>query len=212
MIKQLDDVIEALLTRRAPEGSKLKEAAISFDLPDAEWRLGLVSGELMVNCYLYDVKENRELRRPESMLRMVGETSVRCIPPVRIDCSYCITAWSPAANKGASGISATPQEHELLSDVLTVLFANIDFAEDIKDILLEKWHYPDPPRPLKIASQDGIKNQAEFWGALNQQLKPSINYVVNIAMSVGEIPTAPPSPKVLELTGDNKKVWDEKKQ
>ena len=39
-----------------------------------------------------------------------------------------------------------------------------------------------------IAAPDGVKNQPEFWGALDQQLKPSLNYVVTLAMILDEAP------------------------
>jgi simple sugar transport system permease protein len=35
-----------------------------------------------------------------------------------------------------------------------------------------------------IASQEGVKNLPEFWNALDQRLKPSLNYVVTLAMMV----------------------------
>jgi hypothetical protein len=36
-----------------------------------------------------------------------------------------------------------------------------------------------------IASQDGIgKNHPQFWTALDQKLKPSLNYIVTLAMSL----------------------------
>jgi hypothetical protein len=209
VIRQLDEVIESLLIQKAPVGSKLKEATINFDLPDANWRMGLPVGKITVNCYLYDVKENRELRRPESSGKLVDKKWVRQSPPARIDCSYCITVWSPIENSGTTGISSISQEHEVFSSVLNVLLANNDFSNDIADILENKWGFPEPPRPIKVASQDGIKNQPEFWGALNQQLKPSINYVVNIAMEVGESLVPEPLVERVETTADNKKIWDE---
>ena len=58
MIRDLDDTIEQLFVTRAPAGSELSGADISFDLPDADWRGGLDT--LTVNCYLYDIRENVE--------------------------------------------------------------------------------------------------------------------------------------------------------
>src|SRR5262249_25957436 len=60
MIRDLDDTIAALLKNHAPAASALAAAAITFDLPDSAWRKKL--NKLTVNCYLYDVRENKELR------------------------------------------------------------------------------------------------------------------------------------------------------
>jgi len=34
----------------------------------------------------------------------------------------------------------------------------------------------------------GVKNLPEFWNALDQRLKPSLNYVVTLAMMIDDIP------------------------
>src|SRR5690606_38243794 len=96
MIRDLDATIQTLLETLAPPGSELADADISFDLPDAEWRGSLAN--LTVNCYLYDVRENLELRTNERLIQRseLGVPMALRRPPVRIDCTYCITAWSPA--------------------------------------------------------------------------------------------------------------------
>lgn len=179
MIRDLDDTIQELLETRAPDDSELDQANISFDLPDAEWRAGL--DKLTVNCYLYDIRENRDLRTNELMLQRSpdGTRAVRRQAPVRIDCAYCITAWSPATDESVL------EEHRLLSQVLTVLLKNPTIPSDVLQGSLVN---QIPPHPTVIASPDGIKNQPEFWGALDQQLKPSLNYVVTLVMRLDEEP------------------------
>src|ERR1700743_3819074 len=116
MIKDLDATILQLLKTSAPAGSSLVGATISFDLPDADWRATLTGPT--VNCYLYDVHENLEMRTHEPFVVRSGHTATRVAPPVRIDCAYCITAWSTAAT------DAVLDEHDLLSQVLLVLLRN----------------------------------------------------------------------------------------
>lgn len=172
MIRDLDDTIRVLLETEAPPGSELASADISFDLPDGEWRATLT--ELTVNCYLYDLRENRELRTHETLLLRSadGTRAVRRRPPVRVDCAYCITAWSPATSESVL------EEHRLLSQVLSVLLKNPTIPEGALQGSLAT---QIPPYPTLIASPDGVKNPPEFWGALDQQLKPSLNYVVTLA-------------------------------
>lgn len=187
MIRDLDDTIRELLETRAAPGSELAGADINFDLPDADWRGGLTT--LTVNCYLYDVRENEELRTNEPLLQrsLDGTRAVRRQPPKRINCAYCITAWSPATSESVL------EEHRLLSQVLLVLLRNPTIPGDVlQGSLVDQI----PPYPTVIASSDGVKNQPEFWGALDQQLKPSLNYVVTLAMILDEPPAV--LPRVVE--------------
>lgn len=189
MIRDLDDTIQELLDTRAPTGSELDGADISFDLPDADWRAGLET--LTVNCYLYDVRENRDLRTNESLLQRSpdGTRAVRRRAPVRIDCAYCITGWSPATDESVL------EEHRLLSQVLMVLLKNPTIPSGVlQGSLVDQI----PPYPTVIASPDGVKNQPEFWGALDQQLKPSLNYVVTLAVMLDEAPAEAEMPRVVE--------------
>jgi hypothetical protein len=184
MIKDLDVTIITLLTNLAPAGSTLAGATISFDLPDADWRATL-SG-LTVNCYLYDVHENLEMRTHEPLLVRTGQTAARVPPPVRIDCAYCITAWSTATT------DAVLDEHDLLSQVLLVLLQNPTIP---KSVLQGSLVTSIPPYPTVIASVDGVaKNHPQFWTALDQELKPSLNYIVTLAVLVNDVPAGVPTP------------------
>jgi len=180
MIRDLDLTLRELLEQEARPGSELAGADVVFDLPDSTWRSTL--GGLTVNAYLYDVRENRALRTQEPLRARSGDglRSSRIRPPVRIDCSYCITAWSTATDE------AVLEEHRLLSQVLLVLMRN----PVIPEVMLQG-ALPDliAPRPELIASPDGIGTPPDFWGALDQQLKPSLNYAVTLAVLLDEPPS-----------------------
>lgn len=179
MIRDLDETLRALLEQRAPTGSELAGADVSFDLPDAEWRSAL--NNLTVNCYLYDVRENRDLRttEPVKQRHLATGRAIYRPAPVRIDCAYCITAWSPASDESVL------DEHRLLGQVLMVLLRH----RTIPPALLQGSLATQlPPYPTVVATE-GMKSQPEFWGALDQQLKPSLNYVVTLAAMVDDEPT-----------------------
>lgn len=183
MIRDLDDTIEQLLIQNAPPGSELAGADISFDLPDAEWRSALDT--LTVNCYLYDIRENLGLRTREPVLQRSpdGTRGIRRPAPVRIDCAYCITAWSRAIDESVL------EEHRLLSQVLMVLLRNPTIPLSALQGSLAN---QVPPYPTVIASPEGVKNQPEFWGALDQQLKPSLSYVITLAVMLDDAPAQLP--------------------
>jgi hypothetical protein len=177
VIRDLDLTIQALLESQAPAGSELASAEVVFDLPDAAWRAHL--GELTVNCYLYDIRENAELRTQEPMLQRSGDgtRAARVRPPARIDCSYCITAWSVATDEPVL------EEHRVLGQVLRILLRNPTISVPLLQGSLAT---QIPPYPTVIAAADGLRNQAEFWGALDQPLKPSLNYVVTLALMLDD--------------------------
>jgi hypothetical protein len=184
MIKDLDATILQLLKMGASPGSSLFGATINFDLPDADWRATLTGPT--VNCYLYDIHENLEMRTHQPLLARTGQSVARIMPPVRVDCAYCITAWSTAAT------DAVLDEHDLLSQVLLLLLRNPTIpAAVLQGSLLGQI----PPYPTVIASLDGIvKNHPQFWTALDQKLKPSLNYIITLAMLLESGPTAVPTP------------------
>jgi hypothetical protein len=178
MIRDLDDTLQALLHTQAAPGSELASADISFEIPDSDWRGTLT--KLTVNCYLYDIRENRELRthEPRVLRSADGKRAIRRTPPVRVDCGYCITGWSPATSESVL------EEHRLLSQVLAVLFRNPTLPAGVLQGSLAT---QIPPYPWLIAAPEGVKNPPEFWGALDQQLKPSLNYVVTLAFDLDPV-------------------------
>jgi hypothetical protein len=194
VIGDLDLTVRALLETRAPAGSELAGADVVFDLPDADWRAGL--GGLTVDCYLYDLRENAELRTDEPLLQRSadGTRASRLRPPARIDCSYCITAWSTATDEPVL------EEHRVLSQIVRILLANPTIPVDVLQGTLAT---QIPPYPTIIAASDGIRNQPDFWGALDQQLKPSLNYVVTLAMLLDdELAEADLGPVVQQVVVD----------
>jgi hypothetical protein len=195
VIRDLDQTVRELLETRAPAGSELAGADVVFDLPDANWRAGL--GGLTVDCYLYDLRENAELRTEEPLLQRStdGTRAARLRPPARIDCSYCITAWSTATDEPVL------EEHRLLSQIVRILLANPTIPADVLQGSLAT---QIPPYPTVIAAADGIRNQPDFWGALDQQLKPSLNYVVTLAMLLDDVlpePDLAPVVRQVEVEG-----------
>lgn len=192
MFKDLDATIAAMLKNRAPVGSELAGADIKFDLPDSKWRQKV--NKLTVDCYLYDVRENLELRREEPILRrsLDGLRATRMRQPVRIDCAYSITAWSVAVT------DPVLEEHRVLSQALLVLLQNRRILQaDLQGSMVNQ----PPPYPWVIAAPDASKNMPDFWKALDQELRPSLNYVITLAMWLDPVPAdAAMTPVVSAIT------------
>ena len=200
MIRDLDDTLAAMLKNRAPVGSALASAAITFDLPDSAWRKKL--NKLTVNSYLYDVRENRELRRNESSLYRSADGKKAALrrPAVRVDCAYSITAWS------VSNTDAVLEEHRVLSQVLLVLLQNQRIlTADLKGSMVNQ----PQPYPTVIAAPDSTKNNPEFWKALDQELRPALNYVVTLGMWLDPVPADADMGRVVETITEKQGQRDE---
>src|SRR5262245_28058313 len=125
MIVELDETIKRLLTK---EG-KLDEldVEVSFEIPDRDWSKGISRPTL--NCYLFDIRENRELRQHGRDTVSQGTRGVVWQrPPMRFDLTYLVTAWTQAVE----------DEHRLLWHALQTLtrFETIP-REHLQGVLVE---------------------------------------------------------------------------
>ena len=175
MIADLDETLKQLLIQEG--GLDPAEVDISFDMPDREWSAAI--SKPTVNLYLYDIHEKVELRRNDWQITHANGRATRKKPPVRVDLSYLITVWT----------NDTADQHRLLTHLLAVLFKNKVYPEDVLQGKLKGLEWPIH---TMVAQPDGVlRNSADFWSALDNQLKPSISYVVTIPVETDVTFTAP---------------------
>lgn len=167
MITDLNETIKLLLTKKG--GLEPAEVDINFETPDREWSASL--SRPTVNIYLYDIRENHQLRGTEWMVSKDSNgKATRRKTPNRANLSYLITVWA----------NDVMDEHRLLWDVLLTLFGYPELPEDvITGQLVEH----TCPIVTATAQPDGLfNNPADFWSALDNEIKPSINYVVTLPL------------------------------
>jgi hypothetical protein len=159
----------------APPLTELLGADISFITPDKNFETAL--GNPTVNLFLYDVKENRELRDTTPIIEKIGTTFVRREAPVRIDCSYIVTAWSKLPNQ-----QKVAEEHRLLAQALLWLTRFPVIPPVYLQGRLTTQIYP---LLMWVAQVDPNKNAGEFWDALAIPPRPAFYLTVTIAMDLG---------------------------
>jgi hypothetical protein len=173
MLDDLDKTLAELLKQELPSGV-VSQVAISFAPPDDSFPPSSVSLPA-IDLFLYDIRENRELRNREwEVERRSDGTGSRKRPPVRVDCSYLITAWS-------SDASSTPayDEHMLLGEVLKVLLRYPAIpAATLQGSLREQ----EPSLPAVTIQPGQLQSMGEFWQALGGKAKAALNYTVTIAI------------------------------
>jgi hypothetical protein len=181
MINDLDKTLEVLLRRGLPPGL-LEQVGISFATPDSEFPPAHVTLPA-IDLFLYDIRENLDLRSTEWIVdRLPGGQTTRMRSPVRIDCSYLITAWS-----SESSSTRALDEHRLLSEVIQVLIR----YPVLPEVLLQgSLRGQEPPLPASSLQSGRLQSVAEFWQALGGKPKAALNYTVTIGVPVGEpVPT-----------------------
>lgn len=177
MIAELDETIRQLLLREG--GFDTSDVDVSFELPNREWSTGIAKPT--INCYLFDVRENRDLR--QSGMSMVGggtPQAMRIREPMRVQLTYLVTAWTRQVE----------DEHRLLFQALYTLFRYPNIPDDLRVGALKA--QPTPLRTSVVQPDGVLKTTGEFWTALENHIKPSLSYTVTLTLDPRAIPAGPP--------------------
>ena len=175
MINDLDETLATLLQQSLPE-RLAKQIQISFAAPDDQFPPQSVTLPA-VDLFLYDVRENLELRSNEYYIdRNSDGTAIKTWAPVRVDFSYLITAWP-----SQSVADAAEDEHRLLGEVMRVLLRHRTIPGEVL-----QGELIDQPMSLPVTSlQPGrLQSVGEFWQALGGKPKATLNYTVTLAVDV----------------------------
>jgi len=214
MIDDLDRSLRNLLAKELPEVQR-GDVDVAFNQPDSELssRLG---NKPTLNLFLYDIRENAPLRQqqwhqvengsPGSEHKVLLKRT-----PLRMDCFYLVTAWSPA-----DAHTRPFEEHRLLTQAMLALarhpLLNLDpqeqFAEGRRPyapvlknsngngngngngnsngngngyLVGQLADYEYEVR-TRIANHDVMTNPAELWSALENRIRAAFSYVVNLAL------------------------------
>ena len=167
MIKSLDRTIKKLILKKGCFNSR--DVDIRFDQPTRDWAAGLTKPA--INCYLYDIRENRELRNREWIVdRQPNGQARKKIAPLRVDLSYLITAWT----------SEVEDEHGVLWRVMVALSATPILTQDLLEGDLKDQPFPIPAQTAQ--GSEAMHNLSDLWNVMENELKPAINYTVTLAV------------------------------
>src|SRR5580765_4800866 len=173
MIRDLSETLRAVLQDPTfkPQFPELAGADIVFDRPLDTFN----PLKATVDLFLYDVRENTELRTNELEIEIKNGQAISHPAPLRLNCSYLATAWP------VGGAELALQEHRLLTQVLRVLsrYPMIP-AGFLQGSLVGQ----DPPLPMVALHPDALKNLAEFWSSLGSKMKASLTVTVTISVPV----------------------------
>jgi len=171
MFQDLDATLRTILADAAAPAD-LRNAEVSFETPDKDFK----PAQATMNLFLYEVQENRSLRDNAPVMDRVGDHYVSRLPPLRMDCTYLVTTWSPRAG----GLKAE-EEHRLLG--LALLW--LSRFPVIQDGFLQG-SLKNPPQayspPTMVAQTKEGHSMGEFWSALGVAPRPALSLTVTISM------------------------------
>jgi hypothetical protein len=180
VIRDLSATLDAVLTSPAltADFPELAGATVVFERPTDTFN----PGSTTIDLFLFDIRENLELRSSEPRLERRGAEATLRPAPRRIDCSYLVTAWP------VGGADLPLQEHRLLGQVLQLLGRIPTVPEAFLQGSLAG---QTPPLPVIVPQIDGLKSPAEFWTAMGSRLRASLTVTVTVSVPFAPAVTGP---------------------
>jgi hypothetical protein len=186
MIRDLSETLQAVLDDPALAKEKpfrkLAEAQVAFERPSEQFK----PSQTTVNLFLFDIRENMELREKEPLVERRNGQALIQRPPIRIDCSYLLTAWAA----GGTGPELVLEEHELLGQAMQVLARYPTIPEKFLQGSLKE---QGRPLPLRVGgtNKGEMKDPADFWAALGNKLRPALIVTATLELQTSAPETAP---------------------
>jgi hypothetical protein len=176
VIHELDQSLDALLRRELVSFGR-DHIEVSFAAPDDQFSVKPPA----VDLFLYDLRENTDLRGNDDIYERRGDHEIaRLRPSVRVDASYLITAWPGG---GGPHNDSSQDEHRLLSAVMRAL---LRYRTLPRDLLKGSLANQDLPLPVAALHPGRLQSLGEFWQALGGKPKAALNYTVTFCVDVHE--------------------------
>jgi hypothetical protein len=192
MLARFDVLLRDLL--RARVAGITSDAQVGFQPPDETWRNEVVTlNRSAINVYLVDLRENRRLRT-NARERVPGVSADGAVveepSPVRMDCHYLLTAWSPATVTPA--VEPALDEHALLYDAAVALVREAPlnpsrvYAPGAAALLGWPARYRDVELPTVVLPVEGFGRLSDFWTTMGQNTrwKPAVHLVATLPLDL----------------------------
>jgi hypothetical protein len=171
MLADLDETVRQLLRRELTRHG-FDGVEIAFEAPSREWSAQLSTPT--VSLFLYDLRQSSEHRPVEWEPRMENGRTIEGRPPLRVDATYAVTAWTREVE----------DEHRLLSQLLTIFYA----FETLPGELLAGSLASDAAQPYPLRSrvaEPRSSGSPEFWSSVGGTYKASLDYCVTLSCDSG---------------------------
>ena len=168
-LADLDEALRMLLKREL-ERHGFEGVDIAFDAPATDWSAKLTNPT--VNLFLYDLRENVAAAEATTRSVRVNGAVMSAPPPLRLEVTYSITAWTKAVQ----------DEHRLLSQVLAIVFSHVSLPADLLEGRLAS---ASLLRAIETEVGRPKEEKADFWTSIGGRYKASIDYAVKLEVESG---------------------------
>ena len=168
-LADLDEALRTLLKREL-ERHGFEGVDIAFDAPATDWSAKLTNPT--VNLFLYDLRENVAAAEVSTRNVRVNGAVMSAPPPLRLEVTYSITAWTKAVQ----------DEHRLLSQVLAIVFSHVSLPADLLEGRLAS---ASLLRAIETEVGRPKEEKADFWTSIGGRYKASIDYAVKLEVESG---------------------------
>jgi hypothetical protein len=172
MLDDLDATLAKLLEQELA-GTVGSQLAISFLPPGSDFPPSTVAPPAL-NLFLYDVREDRDVRTGDWQLVRDdnGSPTGRRPPALQIECSYLITAWP-----SSSSTDPARDEHRLLGEVVKALARHPVLPAAV---LQGEMQLQQSPLPATALQAGRLQSIAELWQASGSRPKAALTCTVTI--------------------------------
>ena len=171
MLRLFTETIGEFLTDQLSELPE--KPLVSYALP------GSIAGRNALSIFLIGMTEDEELRSNEQQYLRVGAEWISQPPPIRLQCSYIVSAW-PAAEDSAQ---AALIQLRLMCAAFRV-FASIKTMPP--GWLPAPMKIPGLPEPLIGLTKDELSGRPEFWAAAGCSFHAAFAFTATLALPAAE--------------------------
>jgi hypothetical protein len=191
VLHDLDATLKTVLLRaKADIPGLLAIDDVQFATPDDKF----APNGALIDLFLLEVVENRELRDVRPMRDFDNGVYVMRAPPLRVDCTYLVTAWT-----ADTGEAKAFHEHRLLGEAMLWLSR---FGTLPAELLTGSIATSVYPPVLRIAHAREERQTGHFWSALGIPPRPSFCLTATIALDVQQtLDRIPPATSVALRVG-----------
>ncbi|HKI33533.1 MAG TPA: Pvc16 family protein [Gemmataceae bacterium] len=193
MLDLLDQIIRTVLDTGWTTAPPPAKPSFWFAVPDDDWKKQVTGTGVRLNIYLYEVRENRDLRLVQwSRAERTDQTAVLAAPPAQFDCHYLISAWSPAQETEST--SPELDEHQVLSEALRVILNNPDVNAAALGVTGGGPIFQEAHVKLTVAPPEAPRVLNDFWSTMKLPWRPAVQLVATAPLDLRQ--TAPAGPLV----------------
>jgi hypothetical protein len=173
MFHNLSKGLSTFLKGHLPE-ALVDSVSISFAAPDSTFPPSAVSLPA-INLFLYDIRENIDLRGKEWFLKQPNGGGKK-FHPIQVECAYIITAWI-----GENIPDPTMEEHRLLGETLKILLKHRAYPNWADEGIFSD----GSARVVRaMVLQPDYIRMGEFWQAMGGKPRVAIHYQVSLSIDV----------------------------